>query len=326
MVSAMRICRYLADGGTARVGYLDGELIVPVAGGDGQAGLDAVLDLAMAANADPGLRPRPDGDPVPLASARLLAPVASPSSIRDFYAFEQHVRTARARRGKEMHPDWYELPIFYFTNPAAVLGPGDPVAAPPRSAELDYELEVACVLGRGGANLRLDDADATVAGFMVMNDWSARDVQRREMALSLGPAKGKDFATSLGPTLVTTAEFAPGGLREVPSAVMTATVNGVEWSRADLDGLWWSFAEMLVYASEAAPVRRGDVLGSGTCGTGCILELSLVHGADKYPYLEPGDEVELEVAGLGVLANRVVAGDAPAFQPDPDRMRPRLGQ
>jgi 2-keto-4-pentenoate hydratase/2-oxohepta-3-ene-1,7-dioic acid hydratase in catechol pathway len=326
MVSAMRICRYVADGGTARVGYLDGELIVPVAGGDGQAGLDAVLDLAMAANADPDLCPRPDGDPVPLASARLLAPVASPPSIRDFYAFEQHVRTARSRRGKEMHPDWYELPIFYFTNPAAVLGPGDPVAAPPRSAELDYELEVACVLGRGGANLGLDDADATVAGFMVMNDWSARDVQRREMALSLGPAKGKDFATSLGPTLVTTAEFAPGGLREVPSAVMTATVNGVEWSRADLDGLWWSFAEMLVYASEAAPVRRGDVLGSGTCGTGCILELSLVHGADKYPYLQPGDEVELEVAGLGVLANRVVAGDAPAFQPDPDRMRPRLGQ
>ena len=267
MVSAMRICRYVADGGTARVGYLDGELIVPVAGGDGQAGLDAVLDLAMAANADSDLRPRPDGDPVPLASARLLAPVASPPSIRDFYAFEQHVRTARSRRGKEMHPDWYELPIFYFTNPAAVLGPGDPVAAPPRSAELDYELEVACVLGRGGANLGLDDADATVAGFMVMNDWSARDVQRREMALSLGPAKGKDFATSLGPTLVTTAEFAPGGLREVPSAVMTATVNGVEWSRADLDGLWWSFAEMLVYASEAAPVRRGDVLGSGTCGT-----------------------------------------------------------
>jgi 2-keto-4-pentenoate hydratase/2-oxohepta-3-ene-1,7-dioic acid hydratase in catechol pathway len=161
---------------------------------------------------------------------------------------------------------------------------------------------------------------------MVMNDWSARDIQRREMALSLGPAKGKDFATSLGPTLVTAAEFAPGGLLEVPSAVMTARVNGVEWSRADLDGLWWSFAEMLAYASESAPVRRGDVLGSGTCGTGCILELSLVHGADKYPYLQPGDEVELEVTGLGVLANRVVAGDAAAFRPDADRVRPNLGQ
>jgi 2-keto-4-pentenoate hydratase/2-oxohepta-3-ene-1,7-dioic acid hydratase in catechol pathway len=336
----MRICRFVdtdarsggagaATGGAgpgARIGYLAGEVIVPVAAGDGPAGLAAVLDLATAANADPGLRPRPDGDPVPLSAARLLAPVAEPPSIRDFYAFEQHVRTARSRRGLEMHPDWYELPVFYFTNPAAVVGPGDPVAAPPRSAELDYELEVACVLGRGGANLRLEDADTTIAGFMVMNDWSARDVQRREMAQSLGPAKGKDFATSLGPTLVTAAEFAPGGLREVPSAVMTARVNGVEWSRADLDGLWWSFAEMLVYASEAAPVRRGDVLGSGTCGTGCILELSLVHGADKYPYLQPGDEIELEVAGLGVLANPVVAGEAPGFQPDPDRMRPRLGQ
>jgi 2-keto-4-pentenoate hydratase/2-oxohepta-3-ene-1,7-dioic acid hydratase in catechol pathway len=108
--------------------------------------------------------------------------------------------------------------------------------------------------------------------------------------------------------------------------VMTARVNGVEWSRADLDGLWWSFAELLAYASEAAPVRRGDVLGSGTCGTGCILELSLVHGADKYPYLQPGDQVELEVSGLGVLANPVVAGDAPEFEPDPNRIRPRLGQ
>ncbi|HJU01567.1 MAG TPA: fumarylacetoacetate hydrolase family protein [Actinomycetes bacterium] len=322
----MRICRYLADGGMAWVGYLDGEAIVPVAPGDGRAGLEAVLDLAMAANADPGLRPPSDGDPVPLAAARLLAPVAEPPSIRDFYAFEQHVRTARARRGREMHPDWYELPVFYFSNPAAVLGPGDPVAAPPRSAELDYELEVACVLGRGGTNLRLEDADEVVAGFTVMNDWSARDIQRRELALSLGPAKGKDFATSLGPVLVTAAEFAPGGLREVPSAVMTARVNGVEWSRADLDGMWWSFAELLAYASEAAPVARGDVLGSGTCGTGCILELSLVHGADRYPYLKPGDEVELEVAGLGVLATAVEAGDAPAFSPDPTRIRPRLGQ
>ena len=331
----MKICRFIditvggdgpEAGAGARVGYLDGEVIVPVAAGEGRGGLEAVLDLAMAANADPGLRPRAVGEPVPVTGARLLAPVVEPPSIRDFYAFEQHVRTARARRGREMDPNWYELPVFYFTNPAAVLGPGDPVAAPPRSAELDYELEVACVLGRGGVGLGLDDADQVVAGFMVMNDWSARDVQRREMALSLGPAKGKDFATSLGPTLVTAAEFAPGGLREVPSAVMTATVNGVEWSRADLDGLWWSFAEMLAYASEAAPVRRGDVLGSGTCGTGCILELSLVHGADKYPYLQPGDQVELEVAGLGALASPVVAGDAPPFQPDPDRMRPRLGQ
>jgi 2-keto-4-pentenoate hydratase/2-oxohepta-3-ene-1,7-dioic acid hydratase in catechol pathway len=198
------------------------------------------------------------------------------------------------------------------------------VAAPPRSAELDYELEVACVLGEGGRDVRVEDAEELVAGFTIMNDWSARDVQRREMQLSMGPVKGKDFATSLGPYLVTRDEFAPVGLREVPAAAMVARVNGVEYTRSNLDTLWWSFAEMVAYAAEAAPLRRGDVLGSGTCGTGCILELALVHGADKYPYLTAGDEVELEVEGLGVLANRVVASDAPAFQPDPARSRPRL--
>jgi len=307
------------------VGYLDldSALVVPVAAGEGAAGLAAVLDLAAAANADSDLRPAPAGDPLPLGDVRLLAPVVDPPSFRDFYAFEQHVATARKRRGVEMHPDWYNLPVFYFSNPHAIIGPGDPVAAPPRSLELDYELEVACVLGGGGRNLGLHDADRLVAGFMVMNDWSARDVQRREMQQSMGPVKGKDFATTLGPWLVTTSEFAPGGLREVPSAAMTARVNGVEYSRADLDTLWWSFAEMLVYASEAAELRRGDLIGTGTCGTGCILELSIVGGLDKYPYLVPGDEVELEVEGLGVLTSPIVAGDAPAFQPDPDRVRPR---
>jgi 2-keto-4-pentenoate hydratase/2-oxohepta-3-ene-1,7-dioic acid hydratase in catechol pathway len=307
----------------ARVGYLDGEVVVPVAEG-GRRDLDqAVLSLAMAVAAEPGLRPQAAGEPLPLAAARLLAPLGTPPSIRDFYAFEQHARDARARRGEELPADWYRLPVFYFSNPAAVVGPGDPVAAPPRCGELDYELEVACVLGRGGRNLRLAEVDRLVAGFTVMNDWSARDVQRREMRLSLGPAKGKDFATSLGPWLVTRDEFAPAGLRRVPGAVMLARVNGVEYSRGDLDQLWWSFAEMLVYAAEAATLRPGDVLGSGTCGGGCILELAQVHGSDRYPWLLPGDRVELEVGGLGVLVNPVVAGDAPAFEPDPERPRPR---
>jgi fumarylacetoacetate (FAA) hydrolase len=319
----VRIVR-CATGEGIRVGYLDGDLIVPVAPGDGPRGLEVALDLAMATAGGPGAPPSPIGDPFPLAGARLLPPVSSPPSVRDFYAFEQHVRTARARRGLEMHPDWYELPVFYFSNPAAIIGPGDPVAAPPRCAELDYELEVACVLGADARDVRLDDADRLVAGFTIMNDWTARDLQRREMRLSMGPVKGKDFATSLGPYLVTTDELAPDGLRVVPSAAMVARVNGVEYTRSDLDTLWWSFAEMLVYAAESAPLRRGDVLGSGTCGTGCIMELALVHGAAKYPYLSPGDEVELEVDGLGVLSNRVVAGDAPAFQPDPLRNRPRL--
>ncbi len=315
--------RYASPAG-AKVGYLEGDLIVPVGAGEGRPGLEAVLDLAMGATREPDGRPAPAGEPVLLEGATLLAPIAEPASVRDFYAFEQHVRTARSRRGLEMHPDWYELPVFYFSNPAAIVGPGDPVTAPPRSAELDYELEVACVLGTDGRDVRAEDVDELVAGFMIMNDWSARDVQRREMQLSMGPVKGKDFATSLGPHLVTRDEFAPRGLREVPHAAMVARVNGVEYTRSNLDTLWWSFAEMVTYAAEAAPVRRGDVIGSGTCGTGCILELALVHGAEKYPYLTPGDEVELEVEGLGVLANRVVASDAPAFQPDPQRVRPRL--
>jgi len=313
-----------ADG--ARVGYLDGELVVPVAADDGRGDLEAVLDLAMAAAGGRGRAPAPIGDPFPLEGARLLAPVEAPPSVRDFYAFEQHVRTARARRGLEMHRDWYELPVFYFSNPAAIVGPGDPVAAPPRSAELDYELEVACVLGADARDVAVEDADRLVAGFTIMNDWTARDLQRREMRLSMGPVKGKDFATSLGPCLVTTDEFAPQGLRVVPPAAMVARVNGIEYTRSDLDTLWWSFAEMLAYAAESAPLRRGDVLGSGTCGTGCIMELALVHGDAKYPYLAPGDQVELEVDGLGVLSNPVVAGDAPAFQPDPQRARPRLAQ
>lgn len=319
----MKIVRCATPHGV-RVGYLDGELIVPVAAADGPGGLEAVLDLAMAVSGGQAGAPAPIGEPFPLEGARLLAPVESPPSVRDFYAFEQHVRTARARRGLEMHPDWYQLPVFYFSNPAAIVGPGDPVAAPPRCAELDYELEVACVLGAGGRDVRVADAGRLVAGFTIMNDWSARDVQRREMQLSMGPVKGKDFATSLGPYLVTRDEFAPDGLRVVPPAAMVARVNGVEYTRSDLSTLWWSFAEMLTYAAESAPLVRGDVLGSGTCGTGCIMELALVHGAVQYPYLTQGDEVELEVDGLGVLSNRVVAGDAPAFQSDPLRTRPRL--
>ncbi len=320
----MKIVRFSTPAG-AQVGYVDREMIVPVASGEGPAGLAAVLDLALAVHDSPGLRPRPAAAPLPLAGARLLAPVEHPPSVRDFYAFEQHVRTARARRGLEMHPDWYELPVFYFSNPGAIVGPGDPVAAPPRSAELDYELEVACVVGRAVRDVGYDQVDGLVAGFTIMNDWSARDVQRREMQLSMGPVKGKDFATSLGPWLVTADEFAPAGLRRVPAATMTATVNGVEYSRANLDGMWWSFAELLAYAAEAATVRPGDVLGSGTCGTGCIMELALVHGAEQYPYLEPADEVTLAVEGLGELTNTVAEPRSPAFSPDFQRMRPLLG-
>ena len=243
-----------------------------------------------------------------LAEVRLLAPVPQPPTVRDFYAFEQHVKTARQRRGLEMDPDWYEIPVFYFSNPYAIFGPDGDIPVAPGSAELDYELEVAAIVGRSGQNLDPAGAEQHIAGFCVMNDWSARDLQRREMKLSMGPMKGKDFATSLGPMLVTTDELASARSGHAYDLAMTARVNGTEYSRASLADIHWSFGEMLAYASRGTWVHPGDVIGSGTCGTGCILELSLVHGGDRYPWLHSGDVVELEVDRLGVLRNRVVEG------------------
>lgn len=245
-----------------------------------------------------------------LEDTRLLAPVTRPPSVRDFYAFEQHVKTARQRRGLEMDPDWYELPVFYFSNPAAVLGPYADVAVPPGSEQLDFELEVGAVVELGGSDLTPDEAERHIAGFCVMNDWSARDIQRREMKLSMGPVKGKDFATSLGPFLVTPDELEPFRKGRAYDLAMTASVNGREYSRASLADIYWSFGEMLAYASRGTTLLPGDVIGSGTCGTGCILELSLVHGEEEYPWLHPGDEVTLEVEHLGRLTSRVVEGSA----------------
>jgi 2-keto-4-pentenoate hydratase/2-oxohepta-3-ene-1,7-dioic acid hydratase in catechol pathway len=236
---------------------------------------------------------------------QLLAPVPLPPSIRDFYAFEAHVATARRSRGLDMEPDWYDLPVFYFSNPGAVLGPGEAVVIPPGTSELDYELEVAAVIGVECADVDRTCWREVVAGFTVMNDWSARDLQRREMALGLGPAKGKDFATSLGPFLVTPDEVV--GEDGLPRGVMTASVNGEEWSRGELGDLHHGWGALIAHASRASRLRPGDVIGSGTVGTGCILELGLVHGRDRYPYLGAGDEVTLEVAGIGRLSTPVVA-------------------
>jgi fumarylacetoacetate (FAA) hydrolase len=213
----------------------------------------------------------------------LRAPVLHPPSVRDFYAFEQHVRTARASRGLEVPPEWYEQPVFYFSNPAAIFGPEDEVPYPEGTAELDYELEVAAIIGQGGQ----------IGGFTVMNDWSARDLQRVEMKVGLGPAKGKDFATSLGPVVVTPDEF------DGTDAAMIARVNGEERSRGELGDLHFSWAQIVGHAARNTRLLPGDVLGSGTVGSGCILEL----GDGRW--LQRGDVVELEVEGIGVLRNRV---------------------
>ncbi len=294
----MKVARWSDAAGVEYVGKVTDEGVVASARiGKGREGDAAVVNFARR-----GEMPLPLADPVPADSVRLLPPVRRPPSIRDFYAFEQHVRTARQRRGLEMHPDWYELPVFYFTNPSTILGPDDLVAMP-RTSALDYELEVAAVLGVDGSDLGEDEALDAIAGYTIFNDFSARDLQRREMALGLGPAKAKDFASALGPYLVTPDEL--GGTRQRPAASMVARVNGEEWSRGELADIHHSFATLIAYASRDSRVRAGDVIGSGTVGTGCILELSLVHGSERYPWLRSGDVVELEVDGIGVLRNTI---------------------
>ncbi|MDQ1395424.1 MAG: hypothetical protein QOG64_683 [Acidimicrobiaceae bacterium] len=282
-------------GGEERCGVVEDDRVRPFP--TGVELIDLLGDLRGAASGA--------GDAVALDQVQLLAPIPRPPAVRDFYAFEQHVKTGRERRGLTMDPDWYELPVFYFSNPYATIGPGVTVRAPAGSAALDFELEVAAVVGRRGSDLDATTAEDHIAGYCIMNDWSARDVQGREMKQSLGPAKGKDFATSLGPVLVTPDELEPFRKGKAFDLTMTAAVNGREYSRATLADIYWSFGDMLAYASRSTRVGPGDVIGSGTCGTGCILELSLVHGREAYPWLQPGDEVTLAVEGIGALTNTI---------------------
>lgn len=241
---------------------------------------------------------------------RLKSPIPQPRTLRDFYAFEGHVKTAYANRGSEIPPEWYKFPVFYFSNPNAIFGQDEEISGPRSSKALDYELEVACVIGKSGIDIAVEQAEEFIAGYLIMNDWSARDIQREEIKVLLGPTKGKDFATSLGPYLVTNDEIADkkvtrnaGGKRvNVYDLTMIARVNGIERSRGNLKDIYYTFAEMIARASADTYLFPGDVIGSGTVGTGCLLELTKGQG----PWLESGDVVELEVERLGVLRNIIV--------------------
>lgn len=255
----------------------------------------------------------PDEDEAVLAVAdlRFGPPVLRPPAFRDFYAFERHVRTMWERRGGVIPEPWYRLPVFYLSNTSEIRGPGDPVWAPRGSAELDFELEVGGLVDTPAFDLPEERAEEAIGGYFVLNDWSARDLQREEMAVRMGPAKGKDFATTIGPWLVTPDELAdartPGA--GGPNLAMTAVVRGADGREIQVSaGTWsaahFSFGQMLARASADVHVRPGEILGSGTVGSGCLLE---VKDETLGRWLEPGDEVALEVERLGVLRSPVAA-------------------
>ena len=242
----------------------------------------------------------------------LLSPVPSPPSVRDAYAFRQHVATARRNRGLDMIPEFDEIPIFYFTNHNAVFGEGDFPIRPMHNEKLDFELECAAVIGKRGRNISSKEADDYIAGFMIMNDLSARALQMKEMKLNLGPAKGKDFGSTFGPWLVTKDELnnykttSEDGDRY--NLKMRAFVNDVLVSEDSLENMTWTFAQIIERVSYGVDIFPGDVIGSGTCGTGCFLELNGSKITDNQ-WLQPNDIVSLEIEGLGKLNNRIVLED-----------------
>lgn len=245
----------------------------------------------------------------PRGQVFLYPPLPRPTSLRDFYAFEAHVKAAFANRGKEVPAEWYQFPAFYFSNPNAIFGSEETIPHPSYSQALDYELEVACVIGRAGLEIPAEKAEEYIFGYTIFNDWSARDVQQQEMRIGLGPAKGKDFASSLGPYLVTPDELADRatGRPGIYRLEMKARINGQERSFGNWEAMHYSFGEMIARASAGSPLLPGDVIGSGTVGSGCLLELT----SGKGPWLRVGDAVELEVERLGTLTNRI----GPPFHP-----------
>ena len=230
-------------------------------------------------------------------------PILAPPTFRDFYAFERHVGTMWKRRDMEIPEAWYRIPVFYFSNISELRGPADPVWAPRGSSELDYELEVAALIDTPVANLDAERGEEAIGGYMILNDWSARDLQREETSVRLGPAKGKDFASSIGPWLVTPDEIADARSEKGYDLTMTASVNGQELSRGEWSSAHFSFGEMVQRASADVRLRPGDLLGSGTVGTGCLLE---IRDEKLGRYLQPGDEVALSIERLGELTAPII--------------------
>ena len=265
--------------------------------------LDAHLAAGLRVGALGDLLEAPVDDALDADDIRFGPPVLRPPTFRDFYAFEQHVGTMWKRRDMAIPEAWYRLPIFYFSNVSEIRGPGEPVWAPRGSAELDYELEVAALVDTPIRDVDAARAEEAIGGYTILNDWSARDLQREETTVRLGPAKGKDFASSIGPWLVTPDELADARTSTGYDLAMTATVNGDELSRGSWASAHFSFGAMIERAAADVLLRPGDLIGSGTVGTGCLLEIK---DEKLRRWLEPGDAVTLAVERLGELTAPVV--------------------
>ncbi|WP_109695211.1 fumarylacetoacetate hydrolase family protein [Chitinophaga deserti] len=284
---------------------------------------EEVIDLAKAIDArlKEGHSPRANIHGVPFEEVQLLAPVPFPTSCRDGYAFRQHVAAARRNRRVDMIPEFDQYPIFYFTNHNAIQGPGDILCMPDHFQQLDFELEAAIVICKRGRNIPASEADDYIGGYMIMNDMSARLLQMEEMKLNLGPAKGKDFSTVIGPMLVTPDELEPyripakeGHTGNNYNLKMRCWVNGVQVSEGNMGDMDWTFAEIVERCAYGADILPGDVIGSGTVGTGCFLELNgtgkLNDPNYQVQWLQAGDVVEMEIDGLGKLTNTIVAEES----------------
>ncbi len=314
----MRIARVDLEGGArAAIVSGDGESVRVL---DPEVGVLDVLSAHDPERLAAGAKERPREE------VRLLAPI-DPPSIRDFSVFEQHIEgIVKGSDPDAPVPDsWYRSPFCYFSNPGAVTGPAEEIPIPPGCRDLDLELEVAAIIGRAGRNLTPEEAAAHIAGYTIFNDWSARDLQFAEMKLGLGICKGKDFANTLGPWIVTPDELEPYRSGDRLDLDLRAYVNDRELGDDTLANMAWSFEELIAYASRGTWIRPGDVLGSGTCGSGCLLELRGRYGGHDYPPLAVGDAVTLSVQGIGTLTNTVVEGVDPVPLPEarPGRLRAR---
>jgi 2-keto-4-pentenoate hydratase/2-oxohepta-3-ene-1,7-dioic acid hydratase in catechol pathway len=308
----MRIATYEHDGAT-HVGAVEGDEVRQLAGV-----ADAIALLTMSPQERAAL---PAGDPVALDDVRLRPPLRPPA-VRDFVAFEQHIEGMVMTEGPDAKvPEaWYQAPAFYFSNPSALFATGDEIEVPPRCRLFDYELEVAAIIGEPGRDLTVESARSHIAGYAIFNDWSGRDLQGFDRTLGMGWAKGKDFASTLGPWIVTADELE--GHRDADGRLdlkMTVWLNGDEIGSDTLASAAWSFEQMLVYASRGTWLVPGDVIGSGTCGSGCLGELWGRSGTREPAPLSPGDVVTMEVEGIGRIENTIVPGAEPIDYGSPRR-------